>query len=110
MEKLNINRIEKKVIRKLKTIKDLELPINIYDLGLIYKIDIEIINDRISVNVKSTKIDSRSQENDYFIDKITNHICSISGVAECVVDFIDSPKWNSSMISPKSLEKLRNAS
>ena len=34
--------IEKKVIQKLKTIQDIELPISIYDLGLIYKTDVEL--------------------------------------------------------------------
>ena len=101
--------IEKKVIKKLKTIKDIELPINIYDLGLIYKTEVELINKDVNVNIETTVINSRCNSTYSFCEKIVDTVKSIDEVDECSVKFVYSPKWEVSMISDLGLEQLRNA-
>lgn len=101
--------IEKKVIQKLKTIKDLELPISIYDLGLIYNTEVEIKDDAVNVNIETTAINSRCNSTLSFTEEIKSHVKSIVEVDECNVKFVYSPKWEVSMISSKGLEQLRSA-
>lgn len=101
--------IEEKVIEKLKKIKDLELPISIYDLGLIYKTEVNIVNERVAVNIETTTINSRCNSTKSFTDEIKNHIKSICEVDECNIKFVYSPKWEVTMISPRGLEELRSA-
>lgn len=110
MNKLNNNEIEEKVIQKLNTIKDLELPmVSIYELGLIYKTEVENIEDKIQINIETTTINSRCGGTKSITDLIISAIKSIPEVDECKVKFVFSPKWELTMISEVGLEKLRNA-
>ena len=108
MKKFDKDKIEKKVIEQLKTIQDLELPINIYDLGLIYKIDAEYIDDKININIEMTVINSRCNSTKSFTDKIISTVESIEEVDVCMVKFVFSPKWEVTMISDDGLKQLRN--
>lgn len=108
MKDYDKSKIEKKVIEKLKTIQDNELPINIYDLGLIYKIIIEHINDRMNVNIEMTMINSRCNSTKSFTDKIISTVESIEDIDICKVKFVFSPKWEVTMISDDGLKQLRN--
>lgn len=102
-------KIEEEVIEKLKTINDLELPISIYDLGLIYKINIENNNNYVSVKIEMTMINSRCNSNKSFTDEIISVINSIEEVDTCIIEFVFNPKWEVTRISEVGLEHLRNA-
>lgn len=108
MKIFNKDEVEQKIIEKLKTIQDLELPINIYDLGLIYKIDVQNIDNSININIEMTVINSRCNSTKSFTDKIIDTVQSIEEVDTCKVEFVFSPKWEVTMISQEGLEKLRN--
>jgi len=103
------NEIEKKVIEKLKAIQDLELPISIYDLGLIYKIVLNENNKNLDINIEMTVINSRCNSTKSFTDKIIDNIESIEDVHKCTVTFVFTPKWEVTMISQEGLQKLRNS-
>jgi len=103
------NEIEKKVIEKLKAIQDLELPISIYDLGLIYKIALNENNKNLDINIEMTVINSRCNSTKSFTDKIIDKIESIEDVHKCTVKFVFTPKWEVTMISQEGLENLRNS-
>lgn len=109
MKTFNKEELEQKVIEKLKTINDLELPINIYDLGLIYNIDIENSSDNIEVNINMTVINSRCNSTKSFTDLIIQEIQSIDEVDICNVKFVFSPKWELTMISEEGLQLLRDS-
>lgn len=106
---IEINNIEERVIQKLKTIKDIELPVNIYDLGLIYKTEVEVVDENINVNIETTAINSRCNSTVSFTEEIINHVKNVDGVDDCNVKFVYTPKWDVSMITPLGLEQLRNA-
>ena len=106
---LNKEEIEQNVIDKLKTIKDSELPINIYDLGLIYKIDLINNNEKIQANLEMTVINSRCASTKSFTDLIKEKVTSVDEVDSCEVKFVFSPKWDVKMISEEGLEMLREA-
>jgi len=104
-----MNNIEQLVIEKLKTIKDLELPVNIYELGLIYKIDIENINDKILVTIEMTTIHSQSGSTKPITHLVRSAVETIEEVDECNVKFVFTQKWDLSMMSKEGLQKLRDA-
>jgi len=108
MKTFNKDEIEQKVINKLKTILDLELPISIYDLGLIYKIELEKEVDNINVNIEMTVINSTCNSTKSFTDKIIDTVKSVEEIDTCIVKFVFSPKWEVTMITQEGLELLRN--
>jgi metal-sulfur cluster biosynthetic enzyme len=108
MKDIDKNEIEQKVIEKLKTILDLELPINIYDLGLIYKTDVDYLDDIINVNIEMTVINSRCNSTKSFTDKVISTVENIGDVDICKVEFVFSPKWEVTMITDDGLKQLRN--
>lgn len=109
MKSFNKEHITQKVIQKLKTIQDLELPINIYDLGLIYKTNVENIDDAVHVNIEMTLINSRCNSTKSFTDEIISVVKNIEEVDVCTVKFVFSPKWEVTMISFSGLEQLRSS-
>jgi len=106
--KIEKDKIEEKVIQKLKTIKDIELPISIYDLGLIYNTNVEVVNDNVNVDIETTVINSRCNSTKSFEIEIENQVKSIYEVDACSIKFVYTPKWDVSMISEKGLEQLRS--
>lgn len=104
-----MNNIEQLVIQKLKTIKDLELPVNIYELGLIYKTEIKNINDKTQVNIEMTTIHSQSGSTKPITHLVRSAVETIHEVNECNIKFVFTPKWDLSMMSKEGLEKLKNA-
>jgi len=104
-----MNNIEQLVIEKLKTINDLELPVSIYELGLIYKTSIENTNDKIQVNIEMGTINSSYSDQKSITYLINSAITSIKEVDECNIKFVFTPKWELSMVSEVGLETLRNS-
>jgi metal-sulfur cluster biosynthetic enzyme len=86
----NTEEIEKLVIQKLKTINDLELPVSIYELGLIYKTSIENIDDEIHVNLEMTTINSSYSDQKSITYLINSSITSINEVDKCNIKAFDS--------------------
>ena len=104
---LNDNLINK-IIDKLKTIMDLELPINIYDLGLVYEIKVNNINLYYDVYIEITQIRSSCSSNKSFIDLIVSKVKEIHLINNCSVKLVFSPKWDFSMITADGLKMLRD--
>lgn len=109
MKDFNKDEIEQKVVKKLKSIQDIKLPISIYDLGLIYKVDILEEKNSIEVNIEMTVINSRCNSTKSLTDTIIENIKTIDEVEECYVRFVFSPKWELTMISAEGLEQLRKS-
>jgi len=104
-----MNNIKQLVIEKLKTIKDLELPVNIYELGLIYQTRIENIKDQIQVTIEMTTIHSQSGSTKPITHLIKSAVETLEEVDECNIKFVFTPKWDLSMMSKEGLQKLRDA-
>lgn len=109
MKKIDLELIQNDVLQKLKSINDIELPLNIYDLGLIQGTKIEISKEsKVNVEITITQIDSRQNNQFYFIDEIKKQLQGIESIGESNVNFVIGPKWDSSMMTPRGLEKLIN--
>ena len=84
------------VIKKLSTIKDPELGINIYDLGLIYDIKIDEGNN---VNITMTLTTVNCPVADSFPLDVAKNITSLENTGQVKVKLTFDPQWNKDMMS-----------
>ena len=88
--------LKSEIIKTLKTIYDPEIPVNIYDLGLIYDLQIDVHGQ---VLVKMTLTTPACPVAQTFPEIVANQIRSIAGVAEVTVDLVWDPPWDAQSIS-----------
>ncbi|XVJ64934.1 MAG: DUF59 domain-containing protein [Lacibacter sp.] len=88
--------LNQKIIDKLQTIFDPELPVNIYDLGLIYKID---INDNGYVQITMTLTAPSCPAAQSLPVEVDTKIREVEGVSDVNVMITWTPKWEKSMMS-----------
>jgi metal-sulfur cluster biosynthetic enzyme len=93
--------IEEKVIAAIQTVYDPEIPLNIYDLGLIYDVDID--TDRIAVTMTLT---SEACPSARAIPEDVKTKLSALGASDVTVDVTFDPPWHPARISPDGKQKL----
>ena len=96
MSELNNEELKNKVIEKLQTIFDPEIPVNIYELGLIYEIDIMPINNVQIVMTLTAPSCPAAQTLPVEVDQ---KVRDIEGVNDVYVTVTWNPPWNRSMMS-----------
>lgn len=95
--------MEEKVIGMLKTVFDPEIPVNIYDLGLIYKIDID---DSFNVDVDMTLTAPNCPAADFMVEDVRQKLESIEGVGNVVVNLVFEPEWDKDMMREEAKLEL----
>jgi len=103
MEENNYLQLENEIFRILKNIFDPELPVNIYDLGLIYDVDVD---DDNSVTIKMTLTAPNCPMADELIADVHQNVKGIEGVKEVKVNLVFDPPWDKSMMSEEALLEL----
>lgn len=86
---------ENDVIEELKKVIDMELGVNIVDLGLIYGVDIK--NDKVKVKMTLT-VPSCPMRN-VLIKQVEEHLKAMEGIDEARIELVFDPPWNPSMMS-----------
>ena len=81
--------IEEKVVAMLKTVYDPEIPVNVYDLGLIYKID---VSDNNEVTVDMTLTAPNCPAADFIMEDVRQKIESIDGVGSAIINLVFEPE------------------
>ena len=94
---------EEKIVQYLKTVYDPEIPVNIYDLGLIYKVDLQ--DDGLLV-IDMTLTAPNCPAADFLIEDITQKMRSIEGVKEVKVNLVFEPEWSKDMMSEEAKLEL----
>ena len=87
---------EKNVIKKIKTVFDPEIPVNIYDLGLIYKLDIDKKNNII---IKMTLTSPNCPVAGSMPESLGKAVSAIEGVSSIKVELVWEPKWSKDMMT-----------
>tara|TARA_B100001559_G_scaffold271798_1_gene240465 strand:- start:281 stop:583 length:303 start_codon:yes stop_codon:yes gene_type:complete len=82
--------LKKKVIDQIKKIYDPEIPVNIYELGLIYKID--IIDDK-KVNIEMTLTSPNCPVAESLPKSVKDNILNITGVEDVDLKLVWDPPW-----------------
>ena len=96
-------KIEESIVKMLKTVYDPEIPVNVYDLGLIYGIDVA---DDGHVKIKMTLTAPNCPAADFIIDDTRIKIESIEGVKSVDIDVVFEPEWNQDMMSEEAKLEL----
>ena len=95
--------IEEKIVQYLKTVYDPEIPVNIYDLGLIYKVDLQ--DDGLLV-IDMTLTAPNCPAADFLIEDVTQKMRSIEGIKEVKVNLVFEPEWSKDMMSEEAKLEL----
>jgi FeS assembly SUF system protein len=95
--------IEDSVVNKLKTIYDPEIPVNIYDLGLIYEIR---VGDNNKVFVRMTLTAPNCPVAESLPVDVKESIATINGVNGCDVEVVFDPPWDKEMMSEEAKLEL----
>lgn len=95
--------IEKQVIDVLQTVYDPEIPINIYSLGLIYKIE---VNNKAEVIVTMTLTAPNCPVADDILEEVRTKVANIDTVKKSEVILTFEPTWNQDMMSEEAKLEL----
>ena len=87
---LDVDKLRQEVIEKLKTVYDPEIPVNIYDLGLIYRVDIDAQG---VVDIDMTLTAPGCPVAETFPSMVENAIREVDGVSAARVDIVWDPPW-----------------
>jgi len=98
-----LNRLTDEIIAALKTVYDPEIPSDIYELGLIYKID--IADDR-AVKIEMTLTTPNCPSAQELPSSVENAVASVPGVGEVKVDIVWDPPWDPSRMSDEARSVL----
>ena len=99
----DILRVEHDIVLTLKNIYDPEIPVNIYDLGLIYEIEYEPTG---VANIRMTLTAPNCPMADILVDDINTQVKKINGVEEVNIILTVDPPWDKSMMSEEALLEL----
>lgn len=88
--------LESLIIEKLKNVYDPEIPVNIYDLGFIYEINID---DHSSVTIKMTLTSPSCPVAETLPIDVRNAVQSIHEISSVYIDVVFEPEWNQDMMS-----------
>lgn len=88
--------LEQRIVEALKNIYDPEIPVNIYDLGLIYGVDIQADD---SVDVRMTLTAPGCPVAQTFPGTVENAIKQVDGVADARVELVWEPPWDQSRMT-----------
>ena len=94
---------EEQVLRMLKTVFDPEIPVNIYDLGLIYRIDLQ--DNGICV-IDMTLTAPSCPAADFLVEDIRQKVGSVDGIREVQVNIVFEPEWTKDMMSEEAKLEL----
>ncbi len=95
--------LEEKIVRMLKTVYDPEIPVNVYDLGLIYKVDIDKDNNVI---IDMTLTAPGCPAADFIMEDVRMKVESVDRVKSVVVNLVFEPEWDKDMMSEEAKLEL----
>lgn len=94
---------EERIVAYLKTVYDPEIPVNIYDLGLIYKVDLQ---DDGLLNLDMTLTAPSCPAADFLVEDITQKMRSVEGVKDVKINLVFEPEWTKDMMSEEAKLEL----
>ena len=95
--------LEERIVDVLKTVYDPEIPVNIYDLGMIYKIDVQ---DDGSVDMDMTFTAPNCPAADFILEDVRTKVESVDCIKGANVNLVFEPAWDQSMMSEEARVEL----
>ena len=91
-----MNKLKDKIIEEIKKIFDPEIPVNIYELGLIYKIEVD---EKNKVNVDMTLTSPNCPVAESLPNEVKETIMKVEGVSEVNLNLVWEPPWDKDKMS-----------
>ena len=95
--------IEERIVDVLKTVYDPEIPVDIWNLGMIYKIDVQ---DDGNVELDMTFTAPSCPAADFILEDVRTKVESVTGVNSANVNLVFEPAWDQSMMSEEARVEL----
>ena len=92
-------KIEERIVDVLRTVYDPEIPVNIYDLGLIYKVDVKDDGD---VDLDMTFTAPSCPAAEFMLEDVRQKVEGLEGIKSCNVNIVFEPVWDQSMMSEEA--------
>lgn len=96
-------KLEEKVVEMLRTVFDPEIPVDIYSLGLIYKIDVKENGD---LDVDMTLTAPNCPAADFIVEDARLKLESIDGINNVTINIVFEPEWTQDMMSEEAKLEL----
>lgn len=95
--------IEERIVDIIKTVYDPEIPVDIWNLGMIYKIDID---NNGAVDMDMTFTSPSCPAADFILEDVRTKVESVEGVTSVTVNLVFDPAWDMSMMSEEARVEL----
>ena len=95
--------IQERIVDVLKTVYDPEIPVDIWNLGLIYKIE---VNDDGTVDLDMTFTAPNCPAADFIVEDVRTKLESVEGVKAANINLVFEPVWDQSMMSEEAKVEL----
>ena len=96
-------KIEARIVEVLKTVYDPEIPVDVYNLGLIYRID---LHDDATLDVDMTLTAPNCPAADFIVEDVRLKLDGVPGVSEAKVNLVFEPEWDKDMMSEEAKLEL----
>lgn len=94
---------EENIVRMLKTVYDPEIPVNIFDLGLIYRIELQ---EDGHLDIDMTLTAPNCPAVDFIVEDVRMKTGSVEGVKSVEVNIVFEPAWDKDMMSEEAKLEL----
>ena len=95
--------LEDQIVKMLKTVYDPEIPVNIYDLGLIYGVDLD---DEKNVTITMTLTAPACPAADYIMEDVRISLESIPDINNVEIKLVFEPEWHKDLMSEEAKLEL----
>ncbi|MBE6302796.1 MAG: DUF59 domain-containing protein [Bacteroidales bacterium] len=95
--------LEEKIVSMMKTVYDPEIPVNIYDLGLIYRIEVKEDN---AVEVDMTLTAPNCPAADFLMEDVKQKVESIPEVSKLDLNLVFEPEWSQDLMTEEAKLEL----
>jgi FeS assembly SUF system protein len=102
-ESLDFLEIEGKIVEALKTVYDPEIPVNVYDLGLIYEIE---YTDEKEAKIEMTLTAPNCPMVDILMMDVENAVNALEEVEKTLINLVFEPQWDKSMLTEEAKLEL----
>lgn len=95
--------LKEKIVESLKTVYDPEIPVNIYEIGLIYEIQ---ISEKKEANIIMTLTSPACPVADSLVEEVQVKVGEVEGITRSSVELTFDPPWDMSMMSLEAKVEL----
>jgi FeS assembly SUF system protein len=94
---------EEQIVKMIKTVYDPEIPVNVYDLGLIYNIE---VTDEGTAIIEMTLTAPNCPAADFIVEDVKYKVESVEGIKDVQINLVFEPAWDKEMMSEEAKLEL----